>query len=71
MFASSMLARARPHLFQPPLHYSPLSPAQWPSGALDSWLAIMHSNDGLMFNQDIVPQDIIMKSFNTLPMAPK
>ena len=42
-------------------------PNEWPESVLNPWLKIIKETDGLTFNPDTVPSDIVMKSLNITP----
>jgi hypothetical protein len=42
-------------------------PSEWPESTLNGWLTLIRTTEGLAFNPDVVPGDIIMKSLDTRP----
>jgi hypothetical protein len=41
-------------------------PSEWPESTLSAWIKFIRETDGLEFNADTVPADLIMKSLNTV-----
>jgi hypothetical protein len=42
-------------------------PNEWPESILNTWLKVIKETEGLAFNPDTVPGDIVMKSLNINP----
>jgi hypothetical protein len=42
-------------------------PSEWPASTLNGWLDLINMTEGLAFNPEVVPGDIIMKSLDTKP----
>ena len=43
------------------------SPSEWPESTLNGWIKLIRETNGLTFNPDIIPGDIVMKSLNPTP----
>ena len=43
-----------------PMVHSP--PSEWPKSTLDAWIKVIRDTDGLLFNDDTVPHDIVVKT---------
>jgi hypothetical protein len=37
-------------------------PSEWPKSTLDAWIKVIRDTDGLLFNDDTVPHDIVVKT---------
>jgi hypothetical protein len=42
-------------------------PTEWPEPMLNAWLKLVCDTDGLLFNDDTVSLDVIMKCLDTRP----
>ena len=45
-----------------PMIHSP--PTEWPKSTLEAWIKVIRDTDGLLFNDDTVPHDIVVKTLN-------
>ncbi len=45
-----------------PMVHSPLS--KWPVTTLKAWIKVIHKMDCLLFNNAMVPHDIVIRSLN-------
>ncbi|KAL3779516.1 hypothetical protein HJC23_011152 [Cyclotella cryptica] len=43
-----------------PMVHSP--PSEWPKSTLEAWIKVIRDTDGLLFNDDTVPHDIVVKT---------
>jgi hypothetical protein len=37
-------------------------PSEWPKSTLEAWIKVIRDTDGLLFNDDTVPHDIVVKT---------